>query len=215
MILTGSLPGAWFSPLEWAKLIAAREAKTVLAYSSVSQMGFIVVGIGVGMTEPQVWPSLAAGVMLYAAHHGLDKGALFLGVGMLPRDVAGCHLVLTALLLPALALAGAPLTSGALAKAALKAALPEGLALPLAVATIGTAALMVRFLRLMARREEAHGPDWHMTLAWLATLVAVLLGPSVLLPEIGSTAGVAYWTAAWLVLVWPSSLHSGRHRGRR
>jgi len=58
------------------------EPKTVLAYSSVSQMGFMLTGIGIGLSAPVAWPAALSAVLLYALHHGLAKGALFLGVGV-------------------------------------------------------------------------------------------------------------------------------------
>jgi formate hydrogenlyase subunit 3/multisubunit Na+/H+ antiporter MnhD subunit len=57
-------------------------AKSALAYSSISQMGFLTVGLGAGLLAPEAWPMLLPAVLLYAAHHGLAKGALFLGVGV-------------------------------------------------------------------------------------------------------------------------------------
>ena len=56
--------------------------KTVLAYSSISQMGLMTMAVGLGMAWPQVWPAALSAVLIYALHHALAKGALFLGVGM-------------------------------------------------------------------------------------------------------------------------------------
>jgi hydrogenase-4 component B len=99
--------------------------RAVLAYSSISQMGLITVGVGAALLGPTVAPGVAAAVTLYALHHGLAKGALFLAVGVAAgaMTVATRRWLISASLLPALALAGAPLTSGALAKVALKASL--------------------------------------------------------------------------------------------
>lgn len=164
-----SLP-AWGTLAMVAGLIAAfgaaligihqKSAKTVLAYSSVSQMGLITVGVGAGLVAPASWPLLAPAVALYALHHGLAKGALFLGVavahqpGRVPRA-----LLWLALALPGLSLAGL-MTSGVLAKLTLKAALADGVAtagwwalLPglLAVGAVGTTALVARYLWLLHR----------------------------------------------------------------
>lgn len=97
--------------------------KTVLAYSSISQMGIVTIGIGLGLSTPAAWPTILAALLIYALHHSLTKGALFLGVGMAGKPITGpiqLILVRIGLLLPALALAGAPLTSGMLAKISLK-----------------------------------------------------------------------------------------------
>ena len=60
--------------------ITQRNPKTVLAYSSVSQMG--VIGTVLGMALAVGDGDAALSVGLYAAHHTLVKGALFLGVGV-------------------------------------------------------------------------------------------------------------------------------------
>jgi formate hydrogenlyase subunit 3/multisubunit Na+/H+ antiporter MnhD subunit len=134
--------------------LAQREPKVLLAYSSVSQMGFMTLGVGAGLSAPALWPLLLPAVGLYALHHALAKSALFLGVGLIRRS--GAHPArLVVLALPALALAGAPLTSGMLAKTELKIAL-ENLAAPwpvllsglLPLAAFGTALLMLRLLWL-------------------------------------------------------------------
>lgn len=60
-----------------------RRPKTVLAYSSLSQMGLILAGIGSVLIDPAALPLALAAVALYATHHGLAKAGLFLGVGVL------------------------------------------------------------------------------------------------------------------------------------
>ena len=87
--------------------------KTVLAWSSISQMGLLTVGLGLFLGDGMGGESALAALLLFALHHGLAKGALFLTVG-----VAAANLRLARLLalLPALSLAGAPLTSGFIAK---------------------------------------------------------------------------------------------------
>jgi multicomponent Na+:H+ antiporter subunit D len=51
------------------------DARRLLAYSSVSQMGYVALGLGVANT------SALAGVYLHILNHALMKGALFIGVG--------------------------------------------------------------------------------------------------------------------------------------
>lgn len=160
--------------------------KTVLAYSSISQMGFMTVGVGVGLSAPEAWSATLAAILLYALHHSLAKGALFLGVGIArsaPQDGWRYWLICTGLLLPALALAGAPLTSGAAAKLALKdaagflppswAARVKGL---LPFAAVGTTLLMGRFLFLLHSSPETHGPRLPPLLCapWVVLLVGAL-----------------------------------------
>lgn len=138
--------------------------KAMLAYSSISQIGFMTLIIGFGLLEPQLWPTAQVAVVIYALHHALNESALFLGVRM-ARDVRvdSAWLVKLGLVLPALALAGAPLSSGAVAKHALKkvveASIPAGTTWLVALASLGaagTAVLMARFLYAVwpSTREE-------------------------------------------------------------
>lgn len=151
--------------------IAQDDSKTVLAYSSVSQMGYMAIGVGVMVLSPATAPVALAGVALFAMHHGLAKGALFLSVGVadrLPARSSGeadgdryRRWILVGAALPALALAGLPLTSGALAKSALKAGISDlgGLAYAaldplLPITAFGTTLLMARFLVTLDQRRQ-------------------------------------------------------------
>ena len=62
----------------WA--IVQDDAKKMLAYSSVAQLGYIIVGIGIG-TELAMLASLFMAVM-----HGLYKGTLFMVVGAIEKQ---------------------------------------------------------------------------------------------------------------------------------
>lgn len=108
--------------------ITQTNPKTVLAYSSVSQMGFIVAVIGTGLSAGDTGVALAAA--FYAAHHLLVKGALFLAVGVAAAGSARSMLVLIPATVIALGLGGLPLTRGALAKLAVKGPLGDGLGAP-------------------------------------------------------------------------------------
>ena len=203
MIKAGLLGWLRFLPLgevslpEWGALCAAAglaaavygvvvgltqdEPKTLLAYSSASQMGFMLTGIGIGLSAPEAWPAALSAVLLYALHHGLAKGALFLGVGVSPGGSTVQRWIHAGgLIVPASALAGAPFTSGAVAKVALKDALADsaagwsgGIERLLAVATLGTALLMGRFLLLMWTRSkmEAVQHAGGLRVPWLAAVV--------------------------------------------
>ncbi len=172
--------------------VAQPNPKAVLAYSSISQMGILMTGLGIGATRPEAWPAIQTAVLIYATHHALAKGALFLGVGLAHAAHTQRRRVVVGvgLLLPALALAGAPFTSGALAKTALKANivfLPEGwavaLGLLLPLAAAGTTLKMARFLWLTWPRpgQAADGAARGLWLPWLG-LVAATLGAVWLLP---------------------------------
>jgi formate hydrogenlyase subunit 3/multisubunit Na+/H+ antiporter MnhD subunit len=211
----GLAESGWGGPVLVAGLAAAfygvavglvqRQPKVILAYSSISQMGFMTLGVGLGLLVPQAWPLLLPAVTLYALHHALAKGALFLGLGL----IGGRRMVLTGFVLLALSLAGAPLTSGALAKQALKQALPPGpweTWLPglLALAALGTSLLLARLLWRVARTGTPvwkHPPQSVFLAWWLAVLLG-LTGPWWLptgVPVPAQTADVL-WAAAWPVL---------------
>ncbi len=130
--------------------ITQRNPKTVLAYSSVSQMGVVVAAIGMGlMGGIGTTPASAA---FYAMHHVLAKGALFLAVGV--AAMAGGRarwLVLGPAVVLALGFGGMPLTGGWLAKEAVKAELGSGLAGTLsALSAAGSTLLMLHFARRLA-----------------------------------------------------------------
>ncbi len=174
--------------------------KVVLAYSSVGKMGLMTAILGLALLSPPLAPTLAAVLVFYAAHHGLAKGALFLGVGAVRATNASWTLLVLAI--PALALAGAPFTSGALAKALVKPPLSasDGLwvdAMPLLLiaSTIGTTLLMARFLTLMA----THRGDAPQASLWAAAPWLVLVGMIVALPLLTGLAAPPV-TATWPVL---------------
>ncbi len=183
--------------------LTQRAPKTLLAYSSVSQMGFLTIGIGAAWLAPQAWGPLAVAITLYALHHGLAKGALFLGVGCVPAFAGSARgAALAVLALPALALAGAPLTSGMLTKHELKAALdlvpapwPALLAMLLPLAAVGTTLLMARFWLAVAAADAASGRR-ALAPAWLAA-TALALAVAWALPHSHAAAALADGKA-WL-----------------
>jgi len=168
--------------------LAQREPKVILAYSSISQMGLITIGVGLGMSSPAAGPPALFVLTLYALHHALVKGALFLGEGLHRATRARARgWVFAGLALLAASLAGAPLTSGMLAKHYLK-----DLALPvtwplvpaLTLTGIGTTLLMARFLWQLWRAPAAvvlprlRG----LVLPWVVMIAAVLATAWLVLP---------------------------------
>ena len=192
--------------------ITQSNPKTVLAYSSVSQMGFIAAVLGMGQMAG------SGGVVLdaafYAAHHVLVKGALFLGVGVAAAGETGRRR-LWLLLLPAsviaLGLGGLPLTGGALAKLAVKGVLGEGVVGALAtVSSAGTALLMLHFLHRLvstaAKDREKKAPT-RLLLPWLAMAAASIAVPWALYaatrigPLSDALRPAELWQGLWPVLV--------------
>jgi len=192
------------------------EPKTVLAYSSISQMGLMTVGVGVGMAAPEIWPLCLSAILVYALHHAFAKGALFLGVGVVAATgSAGTQRrsVVAGLLLPALALAGLPFTSGAVAKIGLKSltnVLPvpwsDWMAVLLALIAVGTTFLMARFLYLLRSRESGQsGLKAGLWLPWAVLLIAVAFSIW-LWPEADKSALQTLSVAEFWHALWPASV---------
>ena len=192
------------------------EPRTLLAYSSISQFGLVTVAIGAGLAAPDAWPLAAVAAAVYAIHHGLAKAALFLGEDLAARACGRAPFVI-GLALPALALAGAPLTSGATAKLVLKdatALTPGGwgaaLESILPLAAVGTTLLMARFLYLAATRRDVarlharSGNRPAAVLSWVLLLATVAAAFWLLPYQEARHAATASFGAhnLWLAL-WP------------
>ena len=65
------------------------DPKVILAYSTISQLGFISAVPAAGLLVPGIRGATTAVVVLYVVHHGLPKGALFLGVPVVRRHGRG------------------------------------------------------------------------------------------------------------------------------
>ena len=189
--------------------ITQSNPKTVLAFSSVSQMGVIAAVLGMGLAAGDGGVALSVG--FYAAHHTLVKGALFLAVGV--AQASGARR-LWPVLLPAAVLAiglgGLPLTGGALAKLVVKPLLGEGIVGLLAtLSSAGTTLLMLHFLRRLAATssQDAARTVAGLSLPWLIMAFASVAVPWALyLTVMGGTlsdvfAPAALWSAAWPVLL--------------
>jgi formate hydrogenlyase subunit 3/multisubunit Na+/H+ antiporter MnhD subunit len=190
--------------------ITQSHPKVVLAYSSVSQMGFTAAVIGTGIAHlDSATPVLAA---FYATHHILVKGAMFLLVGVVAATaivrLRGTLLLATVL---AAGLGGLPFTGGAVAKLAVKDPLGSGWAATVAyVSAVGTTLLMLHFIRRVtavaaADHEQcaAAGLRW----PWLLTAIAAIVVPWWLYLglSLGTVddliSGKALWAGLWPVIV--------------
>jgi formate hydrogenlyase subunit 3/multisubunit Na+/H+ antiporter MnhD subunit len=167
------------------------DPKVILAYSSVSKMGFLTLILGLILLEPALAPGGVLAMAVYAAHHALAKGGLFLGVG-LRHHAAAQPLVLTGLALLALSMAGTPASGGAVAKYGLKPVILgtgwSWLGVAVSLSALATVPLMARFLWVIGRTEPhpAKGYAWGFA-AWGLLVLLVLLYPLVL-----------GYTGAWL-----------------
>lgn len=194
--------------------VVQRDPKALLGYSSISQMGLVTLAVGVALAEPSAASVAVGAAALFAVHHGLAKGALFLGVGVARRRLGRAARIAVAagLVLLVLSISGLPLTSGAIAKKALEGAVHEApggwsewLPMLVSLSSAATLVLLVRFLacaRVESGREalpagRALGIPWG-----LATVLA--LGILWVLPWLGApeharkTIGLEpMWSSTW------------------
>jgi formate hydrogenlyase subunit 3/multisubunit Na+/H+ antiporter MnhD subunit len=216
----GEFPrGTWLMVLGFATAffgvavgLTQKNPKSVLAYSSVSQMGFIAAVCGMGMTLGGATETLVITLPLafYAAHHTLVKGGAFLAAGI--AEVRGNNRfapwVLPAILIGP-GLAGLPFTGGMLAKFAVKDILGSGApALLATISSAATAALMTFFIFRLVQKKASPGPGGGITplmTAWLLLALSALVLPWLFhaLPGSISLAKALalpeLWKAAWPV----------------
>lgn len=202
--------------------VCQRQAKAVLAYSSISQMGLMMLLVGAALATPDRLDLILPVIALYALHHGLAKGALFLSSAVrLPAQQLPRGLFWLLFALPGFALAGLPWTSGALAKLAMKETMKaDKLALVTApylsslmtAGAVATLLLVLRFLWLRRARAEIGQNSLALTLGWLLAAlgslllfwwlpwqvepIAELVAPPYWLPK-----AYQYWPLLWPILV--------------
>ncbi|KAA0876515.1 complex I subunit 5 family protein [Nitrincola tapanii] len=183
--------------------------KAILAYSSISQMGVMLLAIAAIFYVPEASETLIPLIAFYALHHGLVKGALFLSVNFNPIGSLFTRVLLAiSLMLPPLALIG--LVGGGIAA---KLGLKEGLGLfPLpslfitlvSFSAVATSLLMSRFLwQLQRHAKEASSVTQHpsLGLAWLGLMLVALLLPTYLSIDL-ALPGLLNTPSAYLSLIW-------------
>jgi formate hydrogenlyase subunit 3/multisubunit Na+/H+ antiporter MnhD subunit len=214
--LSAAFPG-WGEPLVWVGFISAfygvaigvtqRDPKTMLAYSSISQMGVIAAAFGVALASAD--QGAATNVAFYAANHVLVKAALFLTVGAAAAlDGRARTLALIVATLLGLSLAGLPLTGGALAKLAVKDQFGDGAAgVASQLSAAATTALMLVFVMRLARlpAAEREGASRGYLRSWAVLAVVALLLPWLMVPAVGGPADALtldkLWDAIWPMVV--------------
>jgi len=208
----GSLGGALLG-------VVQRRAKTVLAYSSISQMGLMLLLLAAAMGSAGQAMAIVPVLGLYALHHGLAKGCLFLSTAMIPpANARGRFLRWLLILLPGLSLAGLPFTSGAVAKLAMKDVLKpdyhdfmmaDALPILMSAGAVATLLLVWRFVWVLAISDGNKTVNrwqwWGWSAACLASLSAFFWLPLVPAGEVGSDIGNAMqgqlWTLSWPLLI--------------
>jgi multicomponent Na+:H+ antiporter subunit A len=214
----GTAMPAWGEALTAAGMLSAfygvaigvtqDDPKTVLAYSSISQMGLLAAALGMGWAAGDRGAVL--GASFSASHHILVKGALFLAVGVASAASARFWPVLLPAGVLALGLAGLPPAGGALAKFAVKPELGEGVVGALAsLAAAGSTLLMLHFLHRVARQAPSSSTATRpgLTWPWLTTAFLSIAVPWILYPmaQSGARSGAlslgALPDALWPVLL--------------
>ena len=167
--------GAFTAFLAASQAMVALELKKVLAYSTVSQIGFMMLGLGVaGLGEGNLLPGLTSGIF-HLVSHALFKAALFLGAGSVIHAVETIYMdkmgglgkqmpfTKILMLLATLSLAGIPPFSGFWSKDAIfVASLNAGLTLTnvLYVVAVVTALMTLvysaRYIYMVFYGEKSH-----------------------------------------------------------
>jgi multicomponent Na+:H+ antiporter subunit A len=186
--------------------ITQENPKTVLAYSSVSQMGLLAAALGIGLATGDAGAAL--GVSFSAAHHILVKGGLFLALGAAATAGPRLWQVLIPAAVLALSLGGLPLTGGALAKLAVKVQLGDGVVGTLAtLSAAGSTLLMLHFLRRLletAPRDFGAPPPAGYMWPWLIMAFAAVAVPWALyLTAEGGTLLQALAPGTLYAALWP------------
>ena len=156
--------------------------KALLGYSSVSQVGLMTVMIGLTLVDHGQWETISAVLLIYVLHHALAKGALFYAASMTAaRSRLAYSWQCIVLLLPALSIAGAPLTTGALAKVNVKAAISAApdpwsvwLAFLLPLSSFVTALLLIRFAGLVWPKRPSADSGTNFNTAVIGQIVLIL-----------------------------------------
>ncbi|MBS9404097.1 NADH-quinone oxidoreductase subunit N [Halomonas sp. TRM85114] len=174
-LVVAGLGGALYAALRGLAQVAP---KPLLAWSSVSQMGLATSLLGLyQLGSPAALPALLGLV----AAHALAKAVLFLGAGLAGRSTTRRWLLLGALVLPALTLAGLPPSAGMAVKTGMEEALAEATlaAWPVTLSGVLTGLLMLRLFWLMHRASApvwgGVPPGWLLAALWGLGLLAALL----------------------------------------
>ncbi|MEM2127092.1 MAG: NADH-quinone oxidoreductase subunit L [Candidatus Bathyarchaeia archaeon] len=171
-----ALVGAFTTFLAASQAMVALELKKVLAYSTISQIGYMMLGLGVsGLSKDAYVAGLTSGVF-HLVSHALFKAALFLCAGSVIHAVESIYMsdmgglkrympiTHSLMLIATLSLAGIPPLSGFWSKdsvflACLTAGTPLSLAL-LAVAGISAAMTFFYSLRYMSMTFYGHESEF-------------------------------------------------------
>lgn len=170
-------------------------AKTVLAYSSISSMGVMIMAIGLGLVSPELWDLILVAILVYVLQHGFAKAALFLSVGIFAKTIRSRitrYVFIVALLIPVLSLIGAPFSSGFVAKKMLDTQLSlsaspwaEWVQIFIPWSSLAASLLLARFLYLLFYKYKKLNVNQDilvpksMWISWLFLVIMVVLSPMI------------------------------------
>ncbi len=144
--------GAFTCFMAATQAVVSKELKKLLAYSTVSQIGYMMLGIGAGGLASQFVPGLTAGIF-HLMTHALFKAAAFLAAGAILHavesrfmyDMGGLRhsmkITFASMVIALLALSGVPPLSGFWSKDAIIAVTVLTGQIPLLLLAWGTVAL--------------------------------------------------------------------------
>jgi multicomponent Na+:H+ antiporter subunit D len=174
--------------------LAQWDIRRILSWHSVSQVGYMVMGIGLAI-QPEVAVAAVAATVIFVVHHSIVKSCLFLVGGITEEATAARKLkdmggvlelapaVAALFLISALSLAGMPPFTGFLAKIALfRVGLAGGSFWIVAVAVVTSFFTLLSMLKIWSYaywgepRREAAVPGWHGMAAASAVLVVATIG---------------------------------------
>ena len=189
--------------------LTQRDPRSVLAYSSVSQLGQMAAVLGLGLAAGNA--TAAVMVAFYAVYHVLTKGGLFLALGVAPLHAGtASKLNLIVVIVLSLGFAGLPLTGGGLGKLAVKPIIGDGAAsLAFFLAAIGSTLLMLNFIRLQqSSRRDIDNTQGHLARsAWFAVAILAMALPwAVFAPVTAQPLSSAASLPAMMELAWPVAL---------
>lgn len=175
------------------QMVQQSSIKRILAFSSVSQMGYVLMGLALGT------PAGLAAAAMHVIHHALVKSALFMGAGMVVWR-SGIHdlheggglarrmrFTFLTMLLAGLALSGMPLFSGFVSKTMLEeAALDSGYGWMAWVAVVSSILTFAGIARLLwavflaqpavSRRGIREAPVFGVLPGLVLAVAALLVG---------------------------------------
>lgn len=172
--ITIAIIGAFTCFLAASQALVSLELKKILAYSTVSQIGYMMMGIGVSGFSKEAYIAGLTASIYHLASHALFKAALFLGAGAVIHSIESIYIsnmgglnkhmpkTYWLMIFATLSLSGVPIFSGFWSKDAIfVSALTSGTPLALALLAVGvisaamTFAYSIRYINKTFRHEES------------------------------------------------------------